>query len=146
MSIYEKIKGLCSENNVTITGLERELGFSRGSLCKIDTHKPSAEKIRKIEDYFKLQAGWLNGTPEVEKIKPKLDEQQQRLLSYYNALNNLGKDKILDYVGDLVASGNYSASSDLDFLLPVAAHHSSYKDISEEDSKHDLDLLKDDDI
>ena len=146
MSIYEKIKELCSEKNVTVTGLERELGFSRGSLCKIDTHKPSAEKLGKIANYFGVQADWLCGTFEVEKIEPNLDMRQQRLLMYYNSLNNLGKDKILDYVGDLVASGNYSASSDPDFLLPVAAHHSSYKEISEEDSKHDLDLLKDEDF
>lgn len=144
MSIYEKIKELCSEKNVTVTGLERELGFSRGSLCKIDTHKPSAEKLERIANYFGVQSNWLNGTFEVKKIEPKLDAKQQRLLFYYNALNNLGKDKVLNYMDDLVASGNYSVSTNLDFLSPVAAHERTDIEGSIEDKKHDLDLLNDD--
>ena len=52
MKVYEKIRLLCKERNVTITGLEKELGFARGSLCKIDKNKPSAEKLQKLADYF----------------------------------------------------------------------------------------------
>lgn len=43
--MYKKIKDLCSNAGITITGLESTLGFARGSLSKIDNHKPSAEKL-----------------------------------------------------------------------------------------------------
>lgn len=52
MGIYDKIKSLCKERSVTITGLEKDLGFARGSLSKIDKNKPSAERIQKLADYF----------------------------------------------------------------------------------------------
>ena len=52
MKIYDKIKDLCKEKGITITGLEKELGFARGSLSKIDKNKPSIDRIRKLADYF----------------------------------------------------------------------------------------------
>lgn len=48
--LYEKIRKLCKEKGVTVTEVERELGFGRGSLSKIDKHKPSNEK--KLEKYL----------------------------------------------------------------------------------------------
>lgn len=56
MTRYERIKKLCKQQGHTITGLEKELGFSRGSLCKIDTSNPNSEKLM-------LLAKKLNTTP-----------------------------------------------------------------------------------
>ena len=52
MLIYERIKQLCKANGVTVTGTESALGFARGSLCKIDKNKPSAEKVTKLAEYL----------------------------------------------------------------------------------------------
>ena len=52
MGIYDKIKMLCKERGVSVSGVERELGFARGSLCKIDKNKPSGDRIRKLANYF----------------------------------------------------------------------------------------------
>lgn len=54
MTRYEKIKTLCKERGITITGLERELGFARGSLSKIDKNQPSADRLEKLSSYFGL--------------------------------------------------------------------------------------------
>ena len=62
--MYKKIKDLCNNAGITITGLESTLGFARGSLSKIDNHKPSAEKLQKIADYFGIRVDWLQGTSE----------------------------------------------------------------------------------
>lgn len=62
--MYKKIKDLCNKAGITITGLESTLGFARGSLSKIDNHKPSAEKLQKIADYFGIRVDWLQGTSE----------------------------------------------------------------------------------
>lgn len=64
MLIYDRIRMLCKEKGVTVTGTEMELGFARGSLCKIDKNKPSMERLQKLADYFKVEADWLVGASE----------------------------------------------------------------------------------
>ena len=72
MLIYERIKMLCKEKNVTITGTEKELGFARGSLCKIDKNKPSAERLQKLANYFDVETDWLVGKSEFKTKKEML--------------------------------------------------------------------------
>lgn len=57
MTRYDRIKRLCKKNGFTVTGLEKQLGFARGSLCKINVSQPSAEKLF-------LLAETLNTTPD----------------------------------------------------------------------------------
>ena len=59
MLTYERIKTLCKEKGVTVTGTEKELGFARGSLCKVNTNKPSMEKVQKLADYFGVSVQYL---------------------------------------------------------------------------------------
>ena len=93
--LYEKIKQLCKEKGVTITGTERELGFSRGSLCKIDKNKPSSEKLQKIADYFGVQLEYLTGASEFKT--------KEEMLKHYDSITDLDelKKQIAD-AGDVV--------------------------------------------
>lgn len=98
--MYKKIKDLCNHAGITITGLESTLGFARGSLSKIDNHKPSAEKLQKIADYFGIRVDWLQGISEY-----KTDDElyfnyaQKNLLSgyvsekeqYYDSASSMSK-------------------------------------------------------
>ncbi len=59
--LYERIKELCKRNGTTISALEKELGFGRGSLSKIDKHRPSNEKLQKIAEYFGITVDQLTG-------------------------------------------------------------------------------------
>ena len=59
--LYEKIRKLCKEKGVTVTEVERDLGFGRGSLSKINKHKPSNEKIKALADYFGISQDELTG-------------------------------------------------------------------------------------
>ena len=59
MSIYEKIKALCKDRGETITGVEKKLGFAKGSLSKIDKNKPSAERVQKLTNYFGVSSDYL---------------------------------------------------------------------------------------
>lgn len=59
MLTYDTIKQLCKSKGVTVTGVEKELGFSKGSLCKIDTNKPSMEKVQKLANYFGVSVEFL---------------------------------------------------------------------------------------
>ena len=55
MTRYEKIKELSKEKGITITGLEKELGFARGSLSKIDKNTPSIDRLEKLSNYFDIR-------------------------------------------------------------------------------------------
>ena len=61
--LYELIKTLCKQNSITVSELERECGFARGSISKIDRHKPSAEKLQKIADCLNVSVNTLVGVP-----------------------------------------------------------------------------------
>ena len=50
--VYSKIKELCKRNNISISELESELEFSRGSLCKWNVNVPSITKVKAVADYF----------------------------------------------------------------------------------------------
>lgn len=90
MSIYDKIKQLCKEKSVTVTGTEKELGFSRGSLCKIDKNKPSSEKLQKLADYFGVQLEYLTGASEFKTKK--------EMLQHFDNKSNLDgiKEQMID--------------------------------------------------
>ena len=49
--IFEKIKQLCERNGISISQLEKALGWSR-SIYKWDTNKPSIDKVKAVADYF----------------------------------------------------------------------------------------------
>ncbi len=50
MTPLEKIRALCLKKGVTITQLERDCGFSVGSLSQAEF--PRADRLSKIADYF----------------------------------------------------------------------------------------------
>jgi|GEM_PF-514700 len=78
---YNRIKELCKTKGVTVTEAEQELGFARGSLCKIDTNKPSMEKVQKIADYFGVTINYLmTGTDDNEE-QPQLSARDERDIS-----------------------------------------------------------------
>lgn len=66
--LYERIKELCRNNGTNITALESALGFGRGSLSKIDKHKPSNEKLKKIADHFGITVDQLTGVQTNEQV------------------------------------------------------------------------------
>lgn len=50
MEIYKKVQEACKEANISVMELERQLGFSRGSIFKWDTNVPSVERVKLVAD------------------------------------------------------------------------------------------------
>ena len=50
MSIYKNIQEECRKQNRTIMGLEAELGFARGSICKWDSNKHAVTRVKAVAD------------------------------------------------------------------------------------------------
>ena len=73
---YQRIKELCKANGITVTGLEKELGFARGSLSKIDNHLPSADKVNKL-------ANRLNTTPDYILYGTRQEHESSSGKKYY---------------------------------------------------------------
>ena len=61
MGVYERIYNLCKERGISVTALEKELGFGRGSIGKLKgvSKSTSSERINKIADYFDVYAEFL---------------------------------------------------------------------------------------
>lgn len=50
--LYNNIKKMCDENKISISQLERELGFPRSSICKWGENEPGITKVQKVANYF----------------------------------------------------------------------------------------------
>ncbi len=97
--IYERIKELCKANGISVNELEKRTGVAKGYLCKVDTHKPSADKMRAIADELKTSVDYLTTGKEIEftaemaMIDVELSNMDKRVKEYALRLNELPKDK-----------------------------------------------------
>ena len=60
--LYDKIRELCQQRGIAITALEKELGFGRGSIGKLQKgSNTNSERIAKIANYFGVTTDYLMG-------------------------------------------------------------------------------------
>lgn len=57
MTTQERIKELCRQHGIAVTALEKELGFSNGSLSKKSEIK--TERLSKVAEYFGVSEQYL---------------------------------------------------------------------------------------
>ena len=57
--MYEKIKQLCDEKNISIYHLEKTLNLSTGSVCKWNKSIPRADNLQKVAEYLGVSAASL---------------------------------------------------------------------------------------
>lgn len=50
--LYEKIQEICDSKGITVSGLEKDLGFSNSTIRKWKNSSPSIENLKKVADYF----------------------------------------------------------------------------------------------
>lgn len=68
--MIENINKLCKENGISISQLERELGFGKGTISRWKSSSPSLDKVIAIADYFNVDMDYLIGR-EVKKDDQK---------------------------------------------------------------------------
>lgn len=61
MTILERIQELAKKRDITLKELSLELGFSKNYLYSLKTQAPSADKLSKIADYFRVSTDYLLG-------------------------------------------------------------------------------------
>lgn len=52
--LYENVKKLCNERKVSISSLEKELGFPRSSIRKWNKNTPGVKKVQKVANFFNV--------------------------------------------------------------------------------------------
>lgn len=52
--VYENVKELCEKNNITVSKLEKDLGFGNCTILKWKDSSPSFEKLKMVADYFQV--------------------------------------------------------------------------------------------
>ena len=94
MTVFDRIEQLRKTQNLSQGKLEKELGFSNGSISKWRNSTPTYERLQKVADYFGVSVDYLmtGETPEEKKdvtltrrderdIEKILDQTREQLLS-----------------------------------------------------------------
>lgn len=103
MSTYEIIRSLCKEHDIAMTALERELGFGRGSIGKMKNGGTSAERLRKIADYFNVSIEYLmtnTNNPDTMKLVLNTKDENDIAKRLENTLSDLDSQETLMFSGE----------------------------------------------
>ena len=59
--MYDRIKKLAKEKGISINSLEDKVDIAKGSLCKIDKHKPSYERLFALANALDTNIDYITG-------------------------------------------------------------------------------------
>ena len=59
MTFYERLESLRKSKGISQGSLEKELGFSNGSVSKWKHSMPTHERLKKLADYFQVSVDYL---------------------------------------------------------------------------------------
>ena len=112
MTVFERIEELRKAKNVSQGKLEKELGFSNGSISKWRNSTPTYERLQKVAEYFGVTVDYLmTGETPAEKKEATLTPRDER---------DIKKD--LDNIMEKLSTGEAGpASYDGEDLDPEAA-------------------------
>lgn len=88
MTFFERLEELRKSKKISQGKLEKELGFSNGSISKWKTSMPTPERLQKIADYFGVSIEYLmSGKDEPKEKSPELTARDERDIA--KDLNNI---------------------------------------------------------
>lgn len=91
MEIVERIKNLCSSENITIKELERIIQISNGSIRHWNEKTPSVERVLLVANHFNVSLDWLVTGKESGNLTP----EEKLLVDYYRQADDRGKHYIM---------------------------------------------------
>ncbi|RXI55259.1 hypothetical protein DP122_04960 [Clostridium tetani] len=146
MKMNEKIKSRREELGLTLQDIGDFIGVSKATVQRYESGEIKnlkLESIEKLAIILNVSPAYLMGWEESVTDNDKEDTKKTTLLTNFNKLNDIGKDKVITYTKDLLDSNKYSIEKD--HLMPIAAHDKE-GNFSKEDMEHDLNLMKDDEL
>lgn len=97
--MYSKIRALCKEKKITISTLEKELGFGSGTISHWKTSKGNLENVLKVSQKLGVTVEFLVGIPNNNLEKTRIE----KIISKISKLNNKEIDQLeifLEVLGD----------------------------------------------
>ena len=83
MITYEVISRLCNDRNLTIASLEKELGFSNGSIGKLKNGgSMSFKRLQMVANYFGVSVDTFTSQVDEEEIRLDVADEIQKLINY----------------------------------------------------------------
>ena len=73
MDLYEKIKELASQKNVSIRQVEEKLGFANGTIRQWGRKNPGVNKVKDVAKYFNVSVDYLLGLDDDEPTTQTVD-------------------------------------------------------------------------
>lgn len=110
MDIGDRIKKRRKELDLSAEQVAEKLGVSPATIYRYESNDIMNMRIDKLEPIAKVlrtTPAYLMGWDETEEKKTNTDNQQQKLLSNYNKLDNTDQTKLVDYSDELVNSDKY---------------------------------------
>jgi transcriptional regulator with XRE-family HTH domain len=79
MTLVEKIQKLCEERNTNVANLQKEMGFSNGTIYRWDKNLPSVDKVKKVAKYFGVSMDYLLDESEYEPTELFIPEDLKNI-------------------------------------------------------------------
>ena len=61
MGMVETINELCKNAGTSLSALEKELGFGKGTIYRWNDKIPSVDKVKKVADHFDVSIDYISG-------------------------------------------------------------------------------------
>lgn len=94
MRPIERISALCKENGTTVTNLEKELGYSNGSLAKAKDIPSS--RILDIAVRFNVSTDFILTGNDVRTETPNFNKEHLELITLYSQLEKEQKEAVFN--------------------------------------------------
>lgn len=91
MTILDRIKQKCNENNRSISSLENESTLGHGTIRRWDSKTPSVDKVQIVADMLHVSIDWLVTGKEANELLP----DEKRLVDLYRSTDDRGKRAII---------------------------------------------------
>ncbi len=91
MTILDRIKQKCSENNKSISSLENESILGHGTIRRWNDKMPSVDKVQIVADMLDVSIDWLVTGKEPDELTP----EERNLVNLYRAADERGKRAII---------------------------------------------------
>ncbi|MBC1292229.1 MULTISPECIES: helix-turn-helix domain-containing protein [Listeria] len=84
MNTFERIKDLCTKQQISISELERKLNFGNGIIRRWSTSAPNSDKLERVANYFNVSTDYLLGRTD----NPFMNDSQEDTLAAHAADRN----------------------------------------------------------
>ena len=97
MSIVERIKEKCKEQNTSMNALEKLLGFGNGSIRLWNKKIPGSDKVILVAKQLNVSIDWLLTGKEASD----LTQEEKKLVELYRNTNDIGQPLTMKHAEDI---------------------------------------------